>query len=76
MEAILDSQSDAIVAIQSATNQGTKSKSKQPQGLLDTHPVIFTNKKSKELFGCDLLNGQQEENLQKIDEPCFVQITG
>ena len=39
------------------------------------HPVIFTNKKSKELFECDLMNGEQEENFKKINEPCFIKIS-
>ena len=42
--------------------------------MLDEHPVIFTNKKSKEFFACNLLDGDKEENYQKINEPCFIQV--
>ena len=74
MKAIFDSQSNAIVAIQSVKSDGKQSKN-DAQGMLGVHPVIFTNKKSKELFGCDLMDGEKEENFPKINEPCFLQDT-
>ena len=43
--------------------------------MLDKYPVIFTNKKSEELFNCDLMKGEQEDNFKKINQPCFIQVT-
>ena len=44
------------------------------KGMLDDNPVVFTNKKSQELFTCNLMDGDQEENYEKLNNPCFVQV--
>ena len=42
--------------------------------MLDDYPIIFTNKRSEILFDCDLMNGEQQEKLSKINKPCFFQV--
>ena len=57
MMAILDSQSDAIIAIQTEANDSQQSKEEPAKRALKDHPVMFSNKKSMSLFGYNLMSG-------------------
>ena len=47
------------MAIQTTKNDPKQFKESpdKSKGMLDQHPVMFTNKKSKELFACNLMDG-------------------
>ena len=43
--------------------------------MIDEFPIIFANKQSKKLFDCNLSNGENEENFEKLNQRYFKQIS-